>query len=108
MVGGRWLNNRNLVGGRCFNKRNLVGGWLLFWSVIGFFTAISRWSWFFRSVVGGSFGRWSMVGYFLGKWSVVGGRWSVVGGWSVGGGFVLRPCLRICTGDYKAQGQGPT
>ena len=44
-----------------------------------------------------------MVGYFLGKWSVVpgrwsvvgvtvvGGRWSVVGGWSVGGGFVLRP-----------------
>ena len=43
-----------------------------------------------------------MVGYFLGKWSVaggawsvvgvtvVGGRWSVVGGWSVGGGFVLR------------------
>ena len=20
------------------------------------------------------------------------GRWSVVGGWSVGGGFVLRPC----------------
>ena len=44
-----------------------------------------------------------MVSYFLGKWSVVGGRWSVVGGrwsligvtvvggWSVGGGFVLRP-----------------
>ena len=43
-----------------------------------------------------------MVGYFLGKWSVVpgrwclvggrchSGRWSVVGGWSVGGGFVLR------------------
>ena len=34
-----------------------------------------------------------MVG---GAWSVVGGRchcgrWSVVGGWSVGGGFVLRP-----------------
>ena len=32
----------------------------------------------------------------LGQWSVVDGRchcgrWSVVGGWSVGGGFVLRP-----------------
>ena len=66
----------------------MVGGRLLFWSVVGFFTAIGWW--FFRSVVplvGG--------GYFLGKWSVVGGRchcsrWSVVGGWSVGGGFVLR------------------
>ena len=28
-----------------------------------------------------------MVGYFLSKWSVVGV--TVVGGWSVGGGFVL-------------------
>ena len=26
-----------------------------------------------------------------GWWSVAHGRWSVVGGWSVGGGFVLRP-----------------
>ena len=56
---GRWLNNRDLVGGR-----------LLFWSVVGFFTAI---------------GRWSVV---PGRWSVVGA--TVVGGWSVGGGFVLR------------------
>ena len=36
-----------------------------------------------------------MVDYFLDKWSVVGvtvvgGRWSVVVGWSVGGDFVLR------------------
>ena len=68
MVGGRWLNNRNLVGGRLFSQP-LVGG-----------------RWFFRSVVNGSFGRWLVI--FLGKWSVVRGRWSVVGvivvgGWSV-------------------------
>ena len=36
-----------------------------------------------------------MVGYFSGKWSVVPGRWSAAlwsmgGGWSVSGGFVLR------------------
>ena len=32
-------------------------------------------------MVGGSFGQWwSVVGYFLGKWSVVSGAWSVVGG----------------------------
>ena len=30
-----------------------------------------------------------MVG---GRWSVAHGRWSVVGGWSVGSGFVLRLC----------------
>ena len=30
---------------------------------------------------------WSVVGD---SWSVAHGRWSVVGGWSVGGGFVLR------------------
>ena len=69
MVGGRWFNNRNLVGGRFFSQP-LVGGW-----------------WIFRSV----------VGYFLGKWSLVPGRWlvvgpSVVGGWSVGSGFVLAYC----------------
>ena len=72
---GRWLNNRDLVGGR-----------LLFWSVVGFFTAIGRWSVVFQ--IGGrfSFGRWSVV---PGRWSVVGV--TVVGGlWSVGGGFVLR------------------
>ena len=57
--------------------------------------------WFFRLVVDGSFGRWSVVGYFSGKWSVVpgrwlvigvtvvGGRWSVVGGWSVAGRWVV-------------------
>ena len=31
-----------------------------------------------------------MVGVLISIWSVVGGSWSVVGGWSVGGGFVLR------------------
>ena len=80
---GRWLNNRDLVSGR-----------LLFWSVVGFFTAIGRWSVVFQ--IGGRWFLWSVVGYFLGKWSVVPGRWSVVGVtvvgglWSVGGGFVLR------------------
>ena len=80
MVGGRWLNNSNLVGGR-----------LLFWSVVGFFH--SHWS-----VVGGFSDRWLMVPLVGGRWSVVDGlwsvvcgRWSVVGGrWSVVGGFVLR------------------
>ena len=66
VVGGQWLDNRNLVGGR-----------LLFWSVVGFFH--SHWS-----VVGGFSDQWSMVPLvggrlFLGKWSVVPGRWSVVG-----------------------------
>ena len=53
-------------------------------------------------VFDGSSARWSVVGYFLGKLPVVGGRcsvvsgqWSkvgdtVVGGWSVVGGFLLR------------------
>ena len=69
---GRWLNNRNLVVGR-----------LLFWSLVGFFH--SHWS-----VVSGFSDRWLMVPLvgdrlFLGKWSVVGvtvvgARWSVVGG----------------------------
>ena len=39
-------------------------------------------------MVGGFSGfsdRWSVVGYFLGKWSVVHGRWSVVGVTVVGG-----------------------
>ena len=100
VVGGRWLNNRNLVGGR-WSAVVLVGDLTtVIWSVVG--CCSGRWSvfsqplvggrWFFRSVVDGSFGRWSVVG---GAWSVVGvtvvgGRWSVVGGWSVGGGFVLR------------------
>ena len=76
---GRWLNTRDLVGGR-----------LLFWSVVGFFTAIGRWSMVFQ--IGGRWFLWSVVGYFLGKWSVVGGAWSVVGGkchcgrWSMVGG----------------------
>ena len=64
----------------------MVGGRLLFWSVVGFF--YSHWS-----MVGGFSDRWSMVPLiggrlFLGKWSVVGV--TVVGGWSVGDGFVLR------------------
>ena len=59
------------------------GRWLVF------FTAIGRW--FFRSVVDGSFGRWSVV---PGRWSVVGvtvvgGRWSMVCGRWLVGGFVL-------------------
>ena len=53
-------------------------------------------------MVDGSFGRWSVIFQVSGQWSVVGGawsvvggrchcgRWSVLGGWSVGGGFVLR------------------
>ena len=45
---GRWLNNRDLVGGR-----------LLFWSVVGFFTAMVGGGWFSD--------RWSMV-------PLVGGR----------------------------------
>ena len=72
----------------------------MIWSVVGFFTAIGWWSVVFQ--IGGRWFLWSVVCYFLGKWSVVGGawsvvgvtvvsgRWSVVGGWSVGGGFVLR------------------
>ena len=66
---GRWLNNRDLVGGR-----------LLFWSVVGFFTAIGRWSVVFQ--IGGRWFLWSVVG---GAWSVVGGAWSVVGVTVVGG-----------------------
>ena len=31
-----------------------------------------------------------MVGALISIWSVVGGSWSVVGGWSVGSGFVPR------------------
>ena len=34
---------------------------------------------------------WSVVGVLISIWSVAHGRWSVVGDWSVGGGFVLRP-----------------
>ena len=51
MVGGRWLNNRNLVGGR-WSVVVLVGG--------RFFTAI---------------GRWSVVPLVGGGWCLVGGRW---------------------------------
>ena len=96
VIGGRWLNNRNLVGGRLLFWSMVgccsVGGRLLFWSVlgccsgrclsqplvdgrccsglvVGFFTAIG--GWFLRSV----------VGYFLRKWWVVGV--TVVGGWSM-------------------------
>ena len=84
VVGGRWLNNRNLVSGR-----------LLFWSVVGFFTAIGRWSVDFQ--IGGRWFLWSVVGYFLGKWSVVdgsvtvvGGRWSmIVSLWSVAGRWAV-------------------
>ena len=74
MVGGRW---------------SVVGGLTtMIWSVVGFFTAIGRWSVVFQ--IGGRWFLWSVVGYFLGKWSVVPGRWSVVPGrWSVVGVTVV-------------------
>ena len=61
--------------------------------------------WSVRAVVGGRLVIWSVFCIFTGRWSVfifengrclnqyrsvVGGSWSVVCGWSVGGGFVLR------------------
>ena len=66
----------------------VVGGLTtIIWSVVGFFTAIGRWSVVFQ--IGGRWFLWSVVGYFLGKWSVVGvtvvgGLWSVAGRWAVG------------------------
>ena len=42
-------------------------------------------------LVGGRCFIWSVVCGRSFIWSVVCGLWSVVGGWSVGGGFVLRP-----------------
>ena len=64
--------------------------------MVGFFTVTGR------SVIGGFKISRSVVSYFLGKWlvdggakSVVGDRWPVIGGWSVVGGFVLRPVLRV-------------
>ena len=57
-------------------------------------------------MVGAGGGRLSVFCIFTGRWSVfifengrcrclnqymVGGRWLMVGGWSAGGGFVLRP-----------------
>ena len=84
----------SVVGGLTTVIWLVVGGRLFFWSVVGFFHSHST----VVFQIGGSFGRWSVsvVGYFLSKWSVVGGGRSVVGvtvvgGWSVGGGFVLRP-----------------
>ena len=66
--GGRWSVS-NVVGGRCFAFL-LVGGRFLFLRMVG--------------------GRCLKE---ISIWLVVGGSWSVVcaGGWSVGGGFVLRP-----------------
>ena len=58
----------------------MVGGFSDRWSMVpsvGGRLFLSKWS-----VVPG---RWSVVGV-----TVVGGRWSVVSGWLVGGGFVLR------------------
>ena len=63
---------------------SVVDGRLLFWSVVGFSTALGRWSVVFN--IGGRWFFWSVVGYFLCKWSVVDDRWSVVSLWSVGGG----------------------
>ena len=36
-----------------------------------------------------------------GRWSVAHGRWSVVGGWSVGSGFVLRPQIIQLNSHHK-------
>ena len=47
--------------------RSVVGCCSGQWLVVGVFAVIGRWF------------IWSVVGYFLGKWPVVGGRWSVVG-----------------------------
>ena len=66
MVGGQWLNNRNLVCGR-WSVVVLVGGRLFSQPLVGGL---------FRSVVGGRL-------FF--RWSVVPGRWSVVGVTVVGG-----------------------
>ena len=76
----------------------MVGGLTtVIWSVVG--CCSGRWLVFSQPLVGGRWFPWSVVGYFLGKWSVVSGgclvvgvtvigdRWSVVCGWSVG--FVL-------------------
>ena len=93
---GRW----SVVGGRWLNDRNLVSGRLLFWSVVGFFTAIGRWSVVFQ--IGGRWFLWSVVGYFLGKWSVVPGWWSVVGV-TVVGGFVLCPMEGRGRSSFKAK-----
>ena len=84
MVGGRWLNNHDLVGGR-WSVVVLVGGRFFHshWSVVGGFS--DRWS-VVPLVCGRLFfqvsGRWSMV---PGRWSMVPGRWSVVGVTVVGG-----------------------
>ena len=93
MVGGRLLVwsvvGCVLVGGRLLflsvvgvfhSHWSVVDGRLLFWSV--FSQPLVGGRWFLRSVVGGRL--------FLRKWSVVGGSVTVVGGWSVGGVFVLR------------------
>ena len=89
---------------------SVVGGEFLVWSVVGgFHGRCGRWSvsqnvvggrFLFLRMVGGRFlflrmvdGRWSVSYSVYGRWSVAHGRWSVVGGWSVGGGFVLRPNL---------------
>ena len=59
----------------------MVGGR---WSVVG-----GRWS--VVVLVGGQCFSQPLVS---GRWSVVvlvGGRWWMIGGWSVGGAFVLRP-----------------
>ena len=58
-----------MVSGWCFAFL-LVGGLFLFLRMVG--------------------GRWSVPQSVYGRWSVAHGRWSVVGGWSVGCGFVLR------------------
>ena len=67
----------------------------------------SHWSVVFQ--IGGQWFFWSVVGYFLGKWSVVSGAWSVVGGrchcgrWSVVGGWWLctTPTFASCSYGCK-------
>ena len=97
---GRWsvVFMVGAIGGRCRSAFQSVVGVLCFlWSVVGCFS----------TMVGGRCSIQYLVG---GSWHKVGGRWSVVGGWSVGGGFVPRlPYIHspheiistVCDSPYK-------
>ena len=66
-----------------------VGGRLVIWSVVGCFAflLVDGLFLFLRMVCSRCLNQY-MVG---GRWLMVGGLWSVLSGWSVCGGFVLRP-----------------
>ena len=97
-----------LAGGLSFCRWSVVSGQR---PVVSY--AYGRWSVVF--MVGAIGGRWSvsvsvggpcfmflMVGgqLFFRQWLVVGGTRSVVGGWSVGGGFAL-PLTFIMCGEFQ-------